>query len=145
MVEQLAFVCKGMGIAGGTLSKQAGAASFALIRGAAAVQIDAEILLKQLKQKRRRFGSADPQPDQYPDASRPEAQGISYRHLGMGVAKQGSLYANDLHWSATISSFTKQRHPLACPVKHARAACTSPEEYCLTWHALIWASHPRSP
>jgi hypothetical protein len=103
IVEQLAFVCKGMGIAGGTLSKTAGAASFALIRGAAAVQIDAEILLKQLKQNRRRFGSADPRPDQYPDASRPEAQGISYRHFRMGLQRSGSLYTDDLHWLALTS------------------------------------------
>ena len=80
MVEHLAFACKGMGIAEGTLSKQTGAALCTLIRDAAAVQIDAEILLKQLKQNRRRFGSVEPQPDQHLDASRPEAQGISYRH-----------------------------------------------------------------
>ena len=80
MVEHLAFAGKGTGIAEGTLSETTGAALCTLLRGAAAVQIDAEILLKQLKQNRRRFGSMDPQPDQHLDASRPEAQGISYRH-----------------------------------------------------------------
>ena len=39
------------------------------------MQIDAEILLKQLQQKRKRWGAVEPVPDQHLDGSRPEATG----------------------------------------------------------------------
>jgi len=42
------------------------------------VQIDAEILLKQLQQNRRRWGAVEPVPDKHLDVSRPEATGAIF-------------------------------------------------------------------